>query len=491
MLKDLGLRRSNVLRLCARSRVADEAKVFSGTSVRAALNSRHGSTASRGFAENDMASHWFKFGDYGCVGFDLDNTLLRYNVTNLVHMEYEVLSRFLVDERGYSGKRLLKPLTDYELDFMQKGLLLDCERGNVLKVGADRVIHRACHGTRLLTAAEIEETYPSRRSDVTDAFCRDPMSLWNGPLSQKLRSLLDYFDIVASVAFARAVDTLDEEKGSPLGRYEVWPDVLAGLVAMFSREHFQTDQGVFGHIKRNPGKYLRKCSPDTISWLRELKKRSATFLLTGSNADFADFTASYALGEDWRSLFDIAVCYAKKPGFFIQTRPFLDVVNNNETDTVSKELRRGEMYSQGNWVELLEFLARVNQPVDGETNRRCLYVGDNLLQDIYVPNVYAHFDTLAVIEEQMSEEKPCRLLTDSDRQILNSKLWGSYFRIRDLSIDVDTLWGHIIMQHAKLSIPDISFVTRIPLDERISCFDGKLYDGYYPNKPYCVIPHTR
>ncbi|XP_050457360.1 uncharacterized protein LOC126854541 isoform X1 [Cataglyphis hispanica] len=76
----------------------------------------------------------FKFTDYDCIGFDLDNTLLRYNITNLVQREYEILARFLVDERKYSAKHLLKPLTDNDLDFMQKGLLLDAERGNILRI---------------------------------------------------------------------------------------------------------------------------------------------------------------------------------------------------------------------------------------------------------------------------------------------------------------------------------------------------------------------
>ncbi|XP_071561762.1 5'-nucleotidase domain-containing protein 1 isoform X1 [Temnothorax nylanderi] len=431
-------------------------------------------------AKNDMDV--FRFTDYDCVGFDLDNTLLRYNVTNLVHMEYEMLARFLVDRRGYSAKHLLKlPLTDDDLDFMQKGLLLDMERGNVLRLSPDGVIRRACHGSRLLNADQIREIYPEQRWEATDVFCRDVLAAWNGPLSEKLRSALDYFDIVAGLAFARAVDTLDEERGSPLDRYNIWPDILAGLFYMFSREHFQSNKGIFGHVKRDPEKYLRKCSSDTISWLREVKKKSATFLITGSNADFASFTASYALGEDWRSLFDIVVCYARKPGFFINNRPFFDVVNNNETDIASRDLKRGEMYSQGNWNDLLEFLARIT----GKINQRCLYVGDNLVQDIYVPNAFARCDTLAVIEEQMSEGMLYHSLTHPDEKILNSKLWGSYFCLKDSTINVDSLWGHMIKKHAKLCIPDISLVTQRPLGEPILCFDkdGKSYRGYYPAVP--------
>lgn len=477
MIRDLGLCRRTVKfyahgHSAVRKRVADKAEALSAPTV-------FNSTTSGG-----LAMDTFRFTDYDVIGFDLDNTLLRYNITNLVYMEYEMLAEFLVDKRGYGGKHLLKPLMDDDLDFMQKGLLLDFERGNVIRVSPDGVIRRACHGTRLLNMDQIRQMYPEQRWEVTETFCRDVMASWTGPLSEKLRSLLDYFDIVASIAFARIVDTLDEEHGSPLDRYNIWPDILAGLFHMFSREHFQSNRGIFGHIKSNPERYLRKCSSDTISWLREIKKRCATFLLTGSNADFASFTANYALGEDWRSLFDTVVCFARKPGFFINNRPFFDVVNNNETDVASQNLKRGEIYSQGNWNDLLEFLARIT----GKTNQRCLYIGDNLIQDIYVPNVSIHCDTIAVIEEQMSEGMLHHALTHPDEKILNSKLWGSYFCLKDSTIHIDSLWGHIIKKHAKICIPDISLVTQRPLEEPIPCFDkdGKSYRGYYPAIPLSI-----
>ncbi|KAM0725309.1 5'-nucleotidase domain-containing protein 1 [Formica fusca] len=428
----------------------------------------------------------FKFTDYDCIGFDLDNTLLRYNITNLVHREYETLARFLVDERRYSAKHLLKPLTDDDLDFMQKGLLLDAERGNILRVSPDGVIRRACHGSHLLSTDQIKEIYPGQKWEVTDTFCNDMLATWNGSLSEKMRSLLDYFDTPTSVAFARAVDTLDEEYGSSLNKYNVWPDILDGLIYMFSKDNFHSSKGITGDIKKNPEKYLHKCSPDTISWLREVKKKSATFLLTGSYVDFASFTASYALGKDWQSLFDIVVCYARKPGFFINNRPFFTVINNHETCccVTSKDLKRGEIYSQGNWKELSEFLVGVT----GKSDQRCLYIGDNVIQDIYVPNVFAHCDTLAVMEEQMSEGMLYHGLTHPDENILNSKFWGSYFCLKDSTVNVDSLFGHIIKKHAKLCIPKIDLVTQRPLEESIPCFDkdGKSYYGYYPAIPLSI-----
>ena len=428
----------------------------------------------------------FKFLDYDCIGFDLDHTLLRYKITNLVHLVYELLANYLVTERGYSPKYLSRPLEDKDLDFMQKGLFLDFQKGNILRITADGIIQRASHGTNLLSIEKIKEIYPEQRWEVTDAFCNDMLSTWNGPLSLKMRSLLDYFDISASLIFARLIDTLDEEQEGPLNEYNVWPDMLDGLIEMYNKDHFKLDRGhFFPSLKRNPAKYIHKCSENTISWLQELKKHRVTFLITGSNVDFIDFIATHALGEDWKSLFDITVCFAKKPGFFTNEHPFLRATNNEVGDIVEvKDLKRGEIYSQGNWKGLVEFLGYISE----KSKPRCIYVGDNLLQDIYVPDAYAQCDTVAVTEEQMSEGMVNQGLSHPDEKILNSTFWGSYFCLKDSKIHTDSLWSYVIKKYAKLCIPEIDLVAQHPLEKSYVCFtkDGKKYDGYYPAVPLSI-----
>ncbi|XP_017790577.1 PREDICTED: 5'-nucleotidase domain-containing protein 1 [Habropoda laboriosa] len=428
----------------------------------------------------------FKFLDYDCIGFDLDNTLLRYNVTNMVHLVYQTLADYLIKEKGYNSKYLLKPLEDKDLDFMQKGLFLDFERGNILRINADGVIQRACHGTKLLSIEKIKEIYPEQRWEATDAFCNDMLSTWNGPISMRMRSLLDYFDVSSSLTFARLIDTLDKEQGGPLNAYNVWPDMLDGLIEMYDRDHFKLDRGhFFPSIKSHPDKYMYKCTTRTKTWLKELKKHRTTFLITGSNADFVDFTATFVLGEDWKSLFDIIICYARKPGFFNENRPFLQVINYEEGDIIeSKDLKRGGMYSQGNWKGLIEFLGYVSD----KQNPRCLYVGDNLVQDIYVPNSYAQCDTVAVIEEQMSEGMVHQRLSHPDEKVLNSTFWGSYFCLKDSRINMDSLWGSVIKKYSKLCIPEIDLIAQLPLEESYLCFskDGMKYDGYYPAVPLSI-----
>lgn len=60
----------------------------------------------------------FSLADYDCIGFDLDNTIVKYNVKNMIYLEYQCLADFLI-MKGYSKEFLLKPI-DEGADFMQK-----------------------------------------------------------------------------------------------------------------------------------------------------------------------------------------------------------------------------------------------------------------------------------------------------------------------------------------------------------------------------------
>ena len=422
-----------------------------------------------------------RLSDYDCIGFDLDNTLLQYNITNLIKLEYQLLVNFLVDKKKYNPKYLKEPITKKDMDFMQKGLILDFNKGNILKLDASGMIWRASHGTKLLTLNELESAYPGQRWEIADKFFQDMFSTWNGELSMKIRALLDYFDMPVSLIFAKIVDTLDEEQKPSV--YNIWPDILDGMTHIFAREQFKKNGDFFYALKSNPEKYLHLCSSETIFWIRELKKKKKTFLITGSDADFIDFTAGYAFGKDWRSLFDIVVCFAKKPGFFVQKgRDFLSLAGYEEKCPIkAKDLEEGGIYTQGNWEELADFFSRVT----GKINPKCLYLGDNLIQDVYVPNAFRDCDIIVVVDEQLAEKMIHHELSHSDENIINSNFWGSYFSLMEPESYRDSFWNHIIRNHSKVCIPKVDIIATIPLDQPIECFDrnNKNSSGYFPAKP--------
>lgn len=424
-----------------------------------------------------------RFTDYDCIGFDLDNTLLRYNLTEMVELEYNVLAKYLIEHKGYPADHLKLPMKD-NIDFLQRGLIIDFLRGNILKIAYDGYISMASHGTKQLTDEEIVQIYGKDRMwEVTSGFCVDLLQAWHGSLAEDMRALLDYFDMPASLVFARIVDTLDEKNGGkPLPEYHVWHDILDGLGEIFTREHFENNRSeYFASVKANPGKYIRRSSESVRSWLKDLRKHRTVFLLTGSHIDFANLTASHAFGPDWRELFDIVICFAKKPGFFSLSRPFKEL--NGFTETTKSvngaELQLDTIYSQGNWGDLMHVLAKKSQKLDPKV----LYVGDNLIQDVYAPNTYCHADTIAIAEEMHAEGMRGNKETHDDIELLTSKMWGTYFFSTN---DEPSIWLELIRKHSKLCVPSVDWLATKSIDEPFNCFSQKMcINGFYPSEPKC------
>lgn len=275
---------------------------------------------------------------------------------------------------------------------------------------------------------------------------------------------------------------MDETNGGPLKKYNIWPDILAGLSEIFTWEHFENDRSkYFKNVKENPGKYVHRSSDSLRNWLVELRKHKTVFLLTGSHVDFASFTASYAFGQDWRQLFDVIICFAKKPGFFMKNRPFLRSLGTSETtdEIAASELRLGNIYTQGNWNGLIQCLAQKSKT----TQPKVLYVGDNLLQDVYAPNHYCKADTIAICEEMLAEGMDGRAPNHIDQQLLTSPLWGTYFLSKN---DEPTIWLDIVRKHAKFCVPSVDWIAANPIDHEYKVFTQKMCaNGFYPSEPIC------
>ncbi|XP_056638210.1 5'-nucleotidase domain-containing protein 1 [Diorhabda sublineata] len=403
----------------------------------------------------------FSINDYDCIGFDLDNTLARYKIGNMLEMEYKIVSNYLVTQKNYPTEDLLKPI---DPNFFIKGLIIDDENGNIIRIGPDGTILQATHGTRWLSKEEILHYYPTLHWHATDLFVENPLQTWNGPYSEKMRTLLDYFDIVISLVFARAVDSIDKLYGRRKV-YNIWPDLLNALMYMFNREHYETDTGeYFPEMKKNPDHYYYSCTPNLINWLQELRNTGKKlYLITGAHADFANHTATSTLGPNWRDYFDIVVSYAKKPGFFILERDFIGLDESfKETGPVTN-LQKGAIYTHGNWKGLKDFLINSSNI----SNPKFVYIGDNLVQDIYTPNVHSHCDTVSVCEELEAENTYDYLGQHPDKYFLSSTLWGSYFQCK--YSQERTIWYTIMKNNSKICVPSIEYLAKYPLDHQFQC----------------------
>ncbi len=379
--------------------------------------------------------------EYDCIGFDLDNTLVQYYEFELVSLIYDISAEYLVERKHYAPEDLLIPITS-DIDFIRKGLTLDTERGNVLSLAEDGSILRACHGTRPLSANDIERVYgPGGKWNLAEEHCNNFLCTWNGELSDLIRSSLDYFDMSVPLLFARIVDALDKRQ-TDIKKYDFWATILEAVMYVYRTDSFIDNSGEYYRaVRANPYKYLRKCSQNFLRWLDSLKTAGkTTFLITGSKDDYATFIAEHALAENWTKYFDVIVFFAKKPGFFFQARPFqpCDAVDN------SLELKVDSCYSEGNWNDLYKLFAKVTN----KNEPKCLYIGDNLIQDVYTPAKHKCCDTIAVVKELSVEE-------DEKNELFHSETWGSF--IYDRKNNKYTIWGRVIKNYSKACIPSIEW----------------------------------
>ncbi|XP_078504933.1 5'-nucleotidase domain-containing protein 1 [Lissotriton helveticus] len=441
----------------------------------------------------------FSLSDCDVIGFDLDHTLCRYSPQATSMLVYDGFAQYLVAERGFS-KDLLNPAPKH-WDFCSKGLVLDLEEGNILKLAEDGAVLRASHGTKSLSLDEIVELYGQKREwkhfkTISEEFAR----------SAKYFFYDNYFDLPGVLLCARIVDLLGEREGTK--KYDFWKDVIAAIEHNYNSSAFREGAGLFfPALKENPSKYLLPCPESVKSWIRKLKEEGKIIILiTSSHSDYCRLLCEHILGENFEELFDIIITNALKPGFFSQIphqRHFRVLENDQEQDSLPF-LEKPGWYSHGNWVHLYDLLKKIsNKP-----EPKVVYFGDSMRSDIFAAHHYSNWETVLVLEElrdnndmEHKEHKETKFeslkkrvkyeVTEPKAPQSPSKQWGSVFVDSLKSIQdeeetfVPTWYSNCIRAYSTIAIPSIESIAELPLDYKFTRFSEKNSnnDGYYPQAP--------
>ncbi|XP_070589494.1 5'-nucleotidase domain-containing protein 1 isoform X2 [Erythrolamprus reginae] len=401
----------------------------------------------------------------------------------------------MVKEKGYD-KELLNVMPE-NWDFCCKGLVLDLEEGNFLKLADNGTILRASHGTKRMTSGEILEKYGRREWKH--------FKTMSGMVSRsaKYYAYDNYFDLPGSLLCGRIVDSLD--KHSPRRKYNFWKDMVAAIQYNYKMSAFKENSGIyFPEVKSNPGKYIRSCPDSVKKWLRRLKESGKILLLiTSSHSDYCRLLCEYTLGKDFEDLFDIIITNALKPGFFSQTpnqRPFRTLENDEEQEALPT-LEKPGWYSQGNATHLGELLKKMT----GKVEPKIVYFGDSMHSDIFSAHHYSNWETVLILEE-LGGDGPL-VLTESRSEPLEkkgkyegrqpkalhsvSKQWGSFFvdTITRKENEEETLvntWScKSVHTYSTITIPSIEAIADLPLDYQYARFssNNSVTAGYYPKPP--------
>ena len=312
------------------------------------------------------------------IGFDMDYTLAIYNKKEIEELAFNLTLDRLIDLKGYP--QFIKELK-YDETYVIRGLVLDKKRGNILKLDRHKSIRRADHGTRPLSVKEIRDFYLTGKIKQSD-----------GTFS----SIDTLFSLPEAFMYAKMIDLMDQETLAIPSYSQLFDDIKECI------DLVHRDGSLKGEIAKDLKRYIYKDLrlPLVLDKFREKGKK--LFVLTNSEWSYTNMVMNYLLEntmleyKSWQDFFDIIICHASKPEFFIKNRDFFEVnEQTSEMMEIIHNFEKGHIYAGGNYTKFEEII--------GSKADEVLYIGDHIYGDILRSNKDSGWRTVLVIEELEDE----------------------------------------------------------------------------------------
>lgn len=325
------------------------------------------------------------FSEIDAIGFDMDYTLAVYKQEAVDKLSVELTIERLILHRGYpEAIRAIEP----DPDFAIRGLVIDKQQGNILKLDSHRHVGMAYHGFRALTQEELDDykreaiRFASERFALID-------TLYALPEAFLYAALVDYFE--------------REQPEQPHDWKKLYDDIR------FSIDLAHRDGSFKDAIMQDTAAYIERSELLALTLHRLRSSGKKLFLLTNSYPQYTEHLMTYLLDgllpeyDSWRQYFEVIITAASKPRFFTEPTPFLMVDDETlEAGEPATRLERGKMYQFGN---LKDFITLSQLPVE-----RTLYVGDHIYGDILRSRKTSAWRTVMIVQEMEAELKQSREL---------------------------------------------------------------------------------
>lgn len=301
-------------------------------------------------AERVFVNRNLRFSSLSAIGFDLDHTLAHYDPVPVEKLAFETTRDKLISGKSYpEAIRALR----YDPSYVIRGLVVDRESGNILKMDYFNLVTRAFHGRQRMATAARRDAYRAQRFLLRQGSHVSVDTLFHLPEVYLFMCLVEYFEVKE-------------------GRCDLdYSGLYADVREMIDEAH--RDGSLKKRILESPTEYIRRDSrlgPALDEFRRGGKK---LFLLTNSELYYTDALMSFLLPpaetgrENWRAFFDLIVCDAAKPGFFLTQ-------GDPRPPTLLEPGERVPAYSGGDANFLQEQLKA--------SADRVLYFGDHTYGDI-------------------------------------------------------------------------------------------------------------
>lgn len=315
------------------------------------------------------------------IGYDLDYTLVHYNVAEWERLAFEHLREKLL-ELGW-------PVGQMEFDphIVSRGLLVDRELGNVVKANRFGYIKHAYHGCTELSHEDRGRIYSRVLVDLND---------------ERWRFLNTLFSISETCMYMQLVDVLDAQ-GLPGVR--TYDELFLKVRGSIDAAHME------GRLKQqildNPERTIELDPEVPLTLLDQKHAGKKLLLITNSEFPYTRALLAYALDpylselsqgafKTWRDLFDLVVVGARKPAFFSRSNPMLRVVDDEGSlqPMTSNQIDPG-VYWGGDASQVERSL--------GLSGSQILYVGDHIYGDVHQSKSVRRWRTALIIPELEEE----------------------------------------------------------------------------------------
>lgn len=329
------------------------------------------------------------------IGFDMDHTLVRYHSDVFEELTFNETIKKLVEELDYP-----KEVKDFEFNFLKaiRGLVVDMEYGNIIKVSLYNKIKNAFHGGREMTYKEQQRIYKGSSVDLGE---------------ERYLSIDTAFSIAFTVVFSQLVDLKDNKPELDLPPYQ---KIAADILKSVDMAH--RDGSLKSQVVKDLDKFVIK-DEEAVATLERFKRYGKKlWIITNSDYNYTkallDHTINPFLKENshWSELFELTVTLAAKPRFFTDKLNFLKVEPaTGMMENWDRKIETG-IFQGGDAIKL--------QEDHGLKGDEILYLGDHIYGDILRLKKACDWRTALVIEEL-------------DREV------AAYRETKEHSVEIDSL----------------------------------------------------
>ncbi|MDF1677936.1 MAG: HAD-IG family 5'-nucleotidase [Legionellaceae bacterium] len=351
------------------------------------------------------------------IGLDMDHTLIRYQTEHFEALVFELVIEALIKTRQYPEQiRAFK----FDMQHAIRGLVIDSEHGNILKLNRYAAIRHSYHGTKPISFKEQQRFYGSAYIDLNDNnYCVIDTS----------------FSIAFCVLYRQLVDLKDEDESALPSYRGIANDVLEVVDEVHANGTLK--QKIAGNLSH----FVMKDARLVEAMMRFVRYGKKILIITNSEYTYTKTLLDYAInpfldkGETWESFFEYVVVQSTKPRFFYDNLRFLKI----DTKTGVMHNLEGPLlpgvYQGGNAVQLTEAL--------GLGGDEILYIGDHIYGDILRLKKACNWRTALVVEELGDEIRAQKKAAPIEKKILTrmdakKTLEQSYVHLSTLKVDEKT-----------------------------------------------------